>query len=101
MRNCSQRGDTVDERRFSTLFDNRQGRFHLRDEAGAFLIRKETGHRVCGARIDYENLLVLFEDIEISSQSVLKHPVAAREWITHQDECDCRQSTCTGRLNVR
>lgn len=91
----------MDEREFSGLFDNRQGRFHLRDDGGSFLVRVETGNRVCGARLDYGNLLVLFEDTEISSKSVLKRPVVAREWISGQGECDCGQDTCTGQLKVR
>ena len=91
----------MEEREFSRLFDNRQGRYHLCDDKGAFLVRRETGKRVCGARLDYGNHLVLFEDIEVSPKSVLKHPVLAREWVTGQSECDCGQNTCSGRLTVR
>lgn len=91
----------MEEREFSRLFDNRQGRYHLCDDKGAFLVRRETGKRVCGARLDYGNHLALFEDIEGSPKSVLKHPVLAREWVTGQSECDCGQNTCSGRLTVR
>ncbi len=91
----------MDESEFSRLFGDRQGKFHLRDDNGAFLVRKETGKRVCGARLDYGNLLALFEDADISSRSVLKRPVVAREWITDQGSCDCGENTCTGQLKVR
>jgi hypothetical protein len=67
------------EARFSRLFDNREGRFHLRDAEGRFLVRVETGNRGCGARLDYGNQLVMFEDTEVSRESVLKYPLTARD----------------------
>lgn len=90
----------IDDARFSQLFDNRRGRFHLRDAEGRFLVRVETGSRVCGARLDYGNRLAMFEDTEVSRDSVLKYPLTAREWITAEEKCSCGQRSCTGALVV-
>lgn len=60
----------------------------------------ETGNRLCGTRLDYGNVLAIFEDTEISRETALKHPLVAREWIVGHGSCDCGFKIGTGALTV-
>lgn len=93
----------MDEATFSRLFDNREGPFHLSVESRS-MVRRETGKRVFGSFVEYDNKIVLHDEADGRENSVLKIAFPARDWLARraeQEACGCGEPRCKGRVTVR
>lgn len=93
----------MDNAAFSLLYSNRKGPFHLSVD-GRLVVRRETGKRVFGSLVDYDDKIVLHEEVDGRENSVLKIAFPARNWLSRraeQEVCNCDEPRCEGRVTVR
>ena len=64
----------MDAATFSKLFDDREEIYHLVDDQGRYIIRKETGKRVFGTLIDYNRFLVFLKGRMLERRLYLRRP---------------------------
>ncbi len=93
----------MDAAKFSKLFDDREGAYHLVDDQGRYIIRKETGKRVFGTLIDYNCFLVFFEGPDVREENVLKKALTKSNWLSRGNNlatCNCGIEECEGKLPI-
>ena len=93
----------MDAAKFSKLFDGREGAYHLVDDQGRYIIRKETGKRVLGTLIDHNRFLVFFEGPDVREENVLKKALTKSNWLSRGNKlyfCNCAIEECEGKLPI-
>ena len=93
----------MDAATFSKLFDDREEIYHLVDDQGRYIIRKETGKRVFGTLIDYNRFLVFFEGPDVREEIVLKKALTKSNWLSEGNKllpCGCGIEECEGKLPI-
>ena len=92
-------------RGFKKLMENRGGTYHLVDQRGRRIVRRQTRSWVYGTLLDYRDKLVLFEDPARLAATTLEVLLPASEWVSDMDkipnrDCPCELSQCQGQLTV-
>jgi len=93
----------MDDRTFSSFFARREGPFHL-SVGNRSVVRRETGKRMFGSFVDYDNKMVLHDEADGREDSVFRIAFPARDWRARRVEaqaCGCGEPRCKGRVSVR
>jgi hypothetical protein len=94
----------MDEHAFKKIVNGRKKTFHIVNEQGRYILRKETGERLFGSFYDYKENIIFFEGPIAARDKVLHLVFTTSDWAIRGnvlEVCDCDVERCEGRLAIK